>query len=101
MFRLFQKFFIFYYRNSTVDCYSVIIVFFVEKNLIQLSEFFYYSNHLHDYLIRIIDILLYPEKTCPSATLSTTNPTWPDVGLNPGRHGVKPTTSLLSYSTAL
>jgi hypothetical protein len=22
----------------------------------------------------------YSEKTCPSATLSTTNPTWPDLG---------------------
>jgi hypothetical protein len=27
------------------------------------------------------------EKTCPSATLSTTNPTWPGPGLNPGRRG--------------
>jgi hypothetical protein len=27
----------------------------------------------------------YSEKTCPDATLSTTNPTWPDPGLNPGR----------------
>jgi hypothetical protein len=26
----------------------------------------------------------YSEKTCPSATLSTTNPTWPDAGSNPG-----------------
>jgi hypothetical protein len=24
------------------------------------------------------------QKTCPSATLSTTNPTWPDLGSNPG-----------------
>jgi hypothetical protein len=28
-------------------------------------------------------------KTCPSATLSTTNPTWTDPGLNPGLHGAK------------
>jgi hypothetical protein len=27
----------------------------------------------------------YSEKTCPSAILSTTNPTWLDPGLNPGR----------------
>jgi hypothetical protein len=27
----------------------------------------------------------YSEKTCPRATLSTTNPTWPDPGSNPGR----------------
>jgi hypothetical protein len=30
----------------------------------------------------------YSEKTCPSATLSTTNPTWPDLGSNPGRRRV-------------
>jgi hypothetical protein len=35
----------------------------------------------------------YSEKTCPSATLSTTNPTWPD----PGRRGGKPATNCLSY----
>jgi hypothetical protein len=28
-----------------------------------------------------------------SATLSTTNPTWPDLGSNPGRRGGKPTTN--------
>jgi hypothetical protein len=32
----------------------------------------------------------YSEKTCPSATLSTTNPTWRDSGSNPGRRGGKP-----------
>jgi hypothetical protein len=31
----------------------------------------------------------YSEETCPSATLSTTNPTWPDPGLNPGRRDGK------------
>jgi hypothetical protein len=40
------------------------------------------------------------KKTCPSATLSTTNPTWPDLGSNPGRRGVKPATNRLSYGTA-
>jgi hypothetical protein len=39
-------------------------------------------------------------KTCPSATLSTTNPTCPDPGSNPGRRGEKPATNRLSYSTA-
>jgi hypothetical protein len=40
------------------------------------------------------------EKTCPNATLSTTNPTCcPDA--NPGRRGGKPATNRLSYSTAL
>jgi hypothetical protein len=29
------------------------------------------------------------EKTCPSATLSTTNPTWPDPGWNQGHHSGK------------
>jgi hypothetical protein len=38
----------------------------------------------------------YSEKTYPSATLSTTNPTWAD----PGSRGGKPTTNRLSYSTA-
>jgi hypothetical protein len=40
------------------------------------------------------------EKTCPSATLSTTNPTWPDPGANPGRRGGKPATNRLSYDAA-
>jgi hypothetical protein len=43
----------------------------------------------------------YSEKTCPSATLSTTNPTWPGPGLKPGRRGWKPTTNLLSYGGAV
>jgi hypothetical protein len=41
------------------------------------------------------------EKTCPSATLSTTNPTWLDPGSNPGRRGGKPATNRLSYGAAL
>jgi hypothetical protein len=35
-------------------------------------------------------------KTCPSDTLSTTNPTWPNLGC----HGGKPVTNCLSYGTA-
>jgi hypothetical protein len=42
----------------------------------------------------------YSEKTCPSATLSTTNPTWPDPGSNPGRRGGKPATNCLGYGAA-
>jgi hypothetical protein len=42
----------------------------------------------------------YSEKTCPSATLSTTNPTWPDLGSNPGRRGGKLATNRLSYGAA-
>jgi hypothetical protein len=37
----------------------------------------------------------------PSATLSTTNPTWKDPGANPGLHGESPATNRLSYSTAI
>jgi hypothetical protein len=40
----------------------------------------------------------YSEKTCPSATLSTTNPTLP--GSNPGHRGGKPATNRLSYGAA-
>jgi hypothetical protein len=42
----------------------------------------------------------YSEKTCPSATLSTTNLTWPDQGSNPGDRGWKPATNRLSYGKA-
>jgi hypothetical protein len=42
----------------------------------------------------------YSEKTCPSATSSTTNPTWPDPGLNQGRRGGKSATNRLSYGAA-
>jgi hypothetical protein len=42
----------------------------------------------------------YSEKTCPGATSSTTNPTWPDPGLNPGRRGGKPATNRFSYGAA-
>jgi hypothetical protein len=40
------------------------------------------------------------KKTCPSATLSATNPTWPDPGSNPGRRGGKPEINSLSYGAA-
>jgi hypothetical protein len=40
------------------------------------------------------------EKTCPSSTLTTTNPTSPDLGSNPGRRGGKPATNRLNYGTA-
>jgi hypothetical protein len=42
----------------------------------------------------------YSEITCHSATLSTTNPTWPDPGPYPGRRGGKPVTNRLSYGVA-
>jgi hypothetical protein len=42
----------------------------------------------------------HSEKTCPSATLSTTNPTWTDPGSNPARRGGKSATNSLSYDAA-
>jgi hypothetical protein len=39
-------------------------------------------------------------KACPSATLSTTNPTWTDLGLNPGLRGERLATNRLSHGTA-
>ena len=38
-------------------------------------------------------------KTCPSATLSTTNPTWTDPGSNPGLRDGRPATNGLSHGT--
>jgi hypothetical protein len=39
-------------------------------------------------------------KTCPSATLSTTNPTWIDPGANSSLRGERPATNRLSHGTA-
>jgi hypothetical protein len=39
-------------------------------------------------------------KTCPSATLSTTNPIWIDPGTNPGLHGERPASNRLNHGTA-
>jgi hypothetical protein len=39
-------------------------------------------------------------KTCPSATLSTTNLTWTDPGSSPGVRGERPATNRLSHGTA-
>jgi hypothetical protein len=39
-------------------------------------------------------------KTCPSATLSTTNPAWIDPGANPGLSDERPATNDLSHGTA-
>jgi hypothetical protein len=38
-------------------------------------------------------------KTCPSATLSTTNPTWIDPGANPVLRGKRPAINRLSHDT--
>jgi hypothetical protein len=42
----------------------------------------------------------YSEKTWPSATLSTANPTWPDLGSNPGRRCGNPATNYMSFGTS-
>jgi hypothetical protein len=42
----------------------------------------------------------YLEEAYPSATMSITNPTRPDLGSNPVRHGGKPATTCLSYGMA-
>jgi hypothetical protein len=39
-------------------------------------------------------------KTCPSATLSTTNPTWIDLGVNLDLHDERPAINRLSHGTA-
>ena len=39
-------------------------------------------------------------KTYPSATLSTTNPTWTHPGPNPGLRGERPATNRLSHGSA-
>jgi hypothetical protein len=38
--------------------------------------------------------LKYLEKTCPSATLSSINPSWPDLGSNPSHRIGKPATNV-------
>jgi hypothetical protein len=38
-------------------------------------------------------------KTCPNATLSTTNPTWTDPGSNPGFRVERPATNRLNHGT--
>jgi hypothetical protein len=40
-------------------------------------------------------------KTCPSATLTTTNPTWTDPGSNLGLCGGRPATNRLSHGTTM
>jgi hypothetical protein len=45
-------------------------------------------------------IMRYWEKSCPSATLFTTNPTWAALELKPGLHSEKPVTNNLSYGIA-
>jgi hypothetical protein len=41
------------------------------------------------------------EETCPSSSLSTTNPTWSHPGANPGLRGERPATNRLARSSWL
>jgi hypothetical protein len=41
-----------------------------------------------------------PRKTCPSATVFTTNSTWTGRGLNPGFRGERPATNRVSFGIA-
>ena len=41
----------------------------------------------------------YSEKTCPTATLFTTNPTWTGMGLHLGLHSERPASNRLSRDT--
>jgi hypothetical protein len=41
------------------------------------------------------------QKTCPGATLPTTNPTWTTLALNPGLRAKTLATNRLSYGTSL
>jgi hypothetical protein len=40
-------------------------------------------------------------ETCPSATMSSTNPTYTEPGANSGLRGERPATNRLSYDTAM
>jgi hypothetical protein len=100
---------------SIFRVYAMVSVF-CEGTRIPLFSFCYQSTLSPSLFCsvgdRIIDIIeqfverelagetTYSEKTCPSATLSNTNPTWPNLGSNPGRRSGKSATNRLSLSTA-
>jgi hypothetical protein len=59
------------------------------------------TSRYTDYAIPTLGKRKYSEKTCPSATLSITNPTWDNLVSNPGRRGGKPATNRLNYGTVI
>jgi hypothetical protein len=61
------------------------------------SSFHQFLHNHHHYHLGLVQ----SEKTCPSATLSTTNSTWADPDSNPGRRGGKPAINRVSYGSAL
>jgi hypothetical protein len=67
------------------------------------DEFFFCFSNLMEHRWNKIDRgkpEVLRRKTFPSATLSTTNPTWTDPGLNPGLRGERSATDRLSHGTA-
>jgi hypothetical protein len=56
---------------------------------------------LHAKRMRRIILSSVPRgKSCPNATLATTNPTWPALGVNPGLRGEKSASKLLNIVMA-
>jgi hypothetical protein len=70
--------------------------------MMKMSSFFYQVLQLMEHQWNEIDRgkPTTRRKTCPSATLSTTNLTWIDPGSNPGLRGERPATSRLSHGMA-
>jgi hypothetical protein len=75
---------------------------FLCNPLMKMRIFFYQVLQLMEHQWNEIDRenRQLGEKTCPSATLSTTNPTWTDPGSNPGFRSERPATNRLSHGTA-
>jgi hypothetical protein len=71
-----------------------------------LTLAYYAFPRRYEFRERILNYIVTGEnrrtrrKTCPSATLSTTNPTWIDQDANPGLRGERPATNDLSHGTA-
>jgi hypothetical protein len=58
------------------------------------------SMESDDEMILTAENRITRRKPCPSATLSTINPTFIDMGAKMGLRGERPTTNHLSYGTA-
>jgi hypothetical protein len=60
------------------------------------SPTFYMSVESYDGMILTVEALITRRRNCPSATLSTTNPTWIEPGADPGLRGERPATNCLN-----
>jgi hypothetical protein len=69
------------------------------KKMISFFSFFHVMEHRWNVIDRGKQTYS-GKKTCPNATLSTTNPTWTDPESNPGLRGERPATNRLSHDTA-